>query len=86
MLLAALALLLGLLLGALLARSAAERRARASWCAAALQNFTDVPAADLKRLLGGALPPWVRDAEFQKARARSSAFLRFERARVSREP
>jgi len=62
-----LALVVGLLLGGLLARRGAERRARAAWSAAALASLTDVSAADLKRILGH-LPPWVRDAEFQKVR------------------
>jgi hypothetical protein len=62
-------LLLGVLIGSLLAARAAERRARAAWHAAALHQLCDAPAADVKRLLGGALPPWVRDAEWQKARA-----------------
>ena len=63
-----LALLVGLILGGLLVHRAAERRARAAWSAAALATLTDVSAADLKRILGH-LPPWVRDAEFQKVRA-----------------
>jgi hypothetical protein len=63
-----LALLVGLFAGALLARRAAERRARAAWSAAALASLTDVSAHDLKRIIGH-LPPWVRDAEFQKVRA-----------------
>ncbi len=62
-------LLAGALLGAALTSRAAERRAKAAWRAAALQRITDASAADLKRILGTELPPWVRDSDFQKARA-----------------
>ena len=66
-LLVVLALLLGVVIGGWLAQRAAERRARAAWATAALTSLTDISAADLKRIIGH-LPPWVRDAEFQKAR------------------